>query len=124
MLRWPSRSFIALSILSAPCTAAAYQWSPEPTKLSPGFSLYREVELYVLAGFTPMEALQAVTIVPARAVSLDQESGTVEPGKSADLDVLERNPLENIRDIRTVRMVLANGALYDHNQRGAHRLSG
>ena len=79
----------------------------------PGFSLYREVELYVLAGLTPMEALQAATIVPARAMSLDRESGTDEPGKRADLDVLEKNPLENIRNIRTVTMVLANGVLYD-----------
>ena len=79
----------------------------------PGFSLYREIELYVRAGFTPMEALQAATLIPARAMKLDRESGTVEPGKRADLDVLEGNPLENIHNIRSLRMVLANGVLYD-----------
>lgn len=79
----------------------------------PGFSLYREIELYVRAGFTPMEALQAATLVPARAMKLDRESGTVEPGKRADLDVLEGNPLENIANIRSVLMVLAKGVLYD-----------
>ena len=45
-------------------------------------------------------------------MNLDRESGTIEPGKRADLDVLEGNPLENINNIRTVRMVLANGVLY------------
>jgi imidazolonepropionase-like amidohydrolase len=79
----------------------------------PGFSLYREIELYARAGFTPMEALQAATLIPARAMNLDRESGTVEPGKRADLDVLEGNPLEDIHNIRSLLMVLANGVLYD-----------
>lgn len=79
----------------------------------PGFSLYREIELYVQAGFTPMEALQAATIVPARAMKVERDSGSVEVGKRADLDVLDANPLENIRNIRSVRSVLANGVLYD-----------
>jgi imidazolonepropionase-like amidohydrolase len=79
----------------------------------PGFSLYREIELYVDAGFTPMEALQAATLVPARAMKLDSESGTVEAGKRADFDVLDSNPLENIRNIRSVRSVVSNGVLYN-----------
>ena len=79
----------------------------------PGFSLYREIELYVQAGFTPMEALQAATIVPARAMKVERDSGSVEVGKRADLDVLDANPLENIRNIRSVSSVLADGVLYD-----------
>lgn len=79
----------------------------------PGFSVYREMELYQQAGFTPLEALQAATIVPARAMKVDQYSGSIEVGKRADLDVLDANPLNNIHNIRTVRMVLANGVLYD-----------
>ncbi len=79
----------------------------------PGFSVYREIELYVQAGFTPMEALQAATIVPARAMKVDADSGSVEAGKRADLDVLDANPLENIHNIRSVHWVLANGVLYD-----------
>ena len=63
----------------------------------PGFSLYREVELYVEAGFTPMEALQSATIVPARAMKVESDSGSVEVGKRADLDVLDANPLDNVR---------------------------
>jgi len=79
----------------------------------PGFSLYREIELYVKAGFTPMEALQAATIVPARALKVEADSGTVEVGKRADLDVLDANPLDDIHNIRSVRTVVANGVVYD-----------
>ncbi len=79
----------------------------------PGFSVYREIELYVQAGFTPMEALQAATIVPARAMKVERDTGSIEVGKRADLDVLDANPLDNIRNIRSVRSVLADGVLYD-----------
>ncbi len=79
----------------------------------PGFSVYREIELYHEAGFTPMEALQAATIVPARAMKVDATSGSIEVGKRADLDVLDANPLDDIHNLRTVRQVLANGVLYD-----------
>ena len=79
----------------------------------PGFSVYREIELYHDAGFTPMEALQAATIVPARAMKVDADSGSLEVGKRADLDVLDANPLDDIHNVRTVRQVLANGVLYD-----------
>ncbi len=79
----------------------------------PGFSVYRELELYVKAGFTPLQALQAATIVPARVMEQDQVSGTVEMGKRADFAILEANPLENISNVRTVRSVVSNGVLYD-----------
>jgi imidazolonepropionase-like amidohydrolase len=79
----------------------------------PGYSLYREIELYVQAGFTPMEALQAATIVPARVMGVNQESGTVEPGKRADLIILDANPLESIHNIRTVRFVITSGTMYN-----------
>jgi imidazolonepropionase-like amidohydrolase len=79
----------------------------------PGFSVYREIELYAQAGFTPMEALQAATIVPARAMKVDADSGSLEVGKRADLDVLDANPLDDIHNVRTVRSVLANGVLYN-----------
>src|SRR5271165_5846131 len=79
----------------------------------PGHSLHREIELYVQAGFTPMEAIQAATIVPARVMGLDKETGTLEIGKRADLIVLDANPLEDIRNIRRVHYVVAGGKLYD-----------
>jgi imidazolonepropionase-like amidohydrolase len=79
----------------------------------PGFSLYREIELYVQAGFTPMEAIQAATIVPARVMKLDSELGTVEAGKRADLIIVGANPLESIHNIRKVESVITNGTLYN-----------
>jgi imidazolonepropionase-like amidohydrolase len=79
----------------------------------PGYSLYREIELYVQAGFTPLEAIQAATIVPARVMGVDKELGTVEPGKRADLIILDANPLESIHNIRTVKFVITGGTMYD-----------
>jgi imidazolonepropionase-like amidohydrolase len=78
----------------------------------PGHSLHREIELYVQAGFTPMEAIQAATIVSARALGLDRESGTVETGKRGDLILVNGNPLENIRNIRNVEYVITNGTMF------------
>ncbi|MGE5232303.1 MAG: amidohydrolase family protein [Deltaproteobacteria bacterium] len=78
----------------------------------PGHSIARELELYVQAGMTPMEALQAATIVPARVMGLDRESGTIAPGKRADLVILDGNPLESIRALRRVGAVIAAGRLY------------
>ena len=78
----------------------------------PGHSLHREIELYVQAGFTPLEAIQAATIVPARAMGLDKELGTVEKGKRADLILITGNPLEDIHNTRNVEYVITNGAMY------------
>jgi imidazolonepropionase-like amidohydrolase len=79
----------------------------------PGHSLHRELELYVQAGFTPMEAIQAATIVPARAMGLDKEVGTVEAGKRADVIILDGDPLESIHNIRKVEFVITNGIMYN-----------
>ena len=79
----------------------------------PGHSLHREIELYVQAGFTPMEAIQAATIVPARVMGFDKELGTVEPGKRADLAILGGNPLESIHNIRKVEYVITGGTMYN-----------
>ena len=78
-----------------------------------GYGLLRELELYVQAGMTPLEAIQCATIVSARAMNLDRDSGTVEAGKRADLILVDGNPLANIGDLRTVSQVVANGRLYD-----------
>jgi imidazolonepropionase-like amidohydrolase len=79
----------------------------------PGHSLRRELELYVQAGFTPMEAIQAATIVPARVMKMDKESGTVEAGKVADLILVNGNPLENIRNLRNADLVITKGRVFE-----------
>ena len=78
----------------------------------PGHSLHREIELYVQAGFTPMEAIQAATLVPARVLGLEKETGTVEKGKRADLILINGNPLEDIHNTRNVEYVITNGTMY------------
>ena len=79
----------------------------------PGHSLHREIELYVTAGFSPLEALQAATIAPARAMKKDGEAGTLEKGKRGDLVVLDGNPLEDIRNTRRIYRVITNGRVFD-----------
>ena len=81
----------------------------------PGHGLHRELEVYVAAGMTPMEAIQSATIVPARAMRLDREVGTVEVGKRADIVIIDGDPLRSIGDIRKVRSVVTAGRMYDAN---------
>ena len=78
-----------------------------------GYGLLRELELYVRAGMTPLEAIQSATIVSARAMNLDKDTGTIETGKRADLILVDGNPLADFSDIRKVTKVVANGRLYD-----------
>jgi Amidohydrolase family len=79
----------------------------------PGYSLHREMELYVEAGFTPLEALQGATIVASRALGVEKESGTIEAGKRGDVLLLNADPLTDIRNTRTVWRTVAAGAVYD-----------
>jgi imidazolonepropionase-like amidohydrolase len=76
----------------------------------PGHSLHRELEILVDAGFTPAEALEAATALPARLFGRD---GTIEPGKKADLVLVDGNPLANISDTRRIRAVISRGRLFD-----------
>jgi imidazolonepropionase-like amidohydrolase len=79
----------------------------------PGHSLHRELELYVQAGMTPMEAIRSATIVPARAMKLDRQVGTIEAGKRADLILVAGRPDRMISDIRKVKTVIAAGRRFD-----------
>src|SRR5580704_7555752 len=79
----------------------------------PGFSLHDELANFVEAGFTPMEALQTATSNPAIFFGVGGSFGSVEPGKAADLVLLNANPLDDIRNTRKVNCVIANGHLFD-----------
>jgi imidazolonepropionase-like amidohydrolase len=78
----------------------------------PGWSVHREVELYVQAGIPPMDALRMATAIPAKAMGLDGTVGTLRPGMRADLVVLDANPLDDIANLRTVQLVMSRGTLY------------
>jgi len=81
------------------------------TPALPGISLHDELELLVESGFTPMEALQAATRNPARYLGKLQEMGTIEPGKLADLVLLDANPLDDIRNTRKISLVVLRGQI-------------
>jgi len=78
-----------------------------------GFSLQRELLVLVRAGLTPLESLQAATLNPAIAFGRINDLGSVEPGKLADLVLLDANPLEKIENTQKVSAVVAAGRLYD-----------
>jgi len=78
----------------------------------PGFSLHEELQRFVAAGFTPMEALQTATLNPARFLGLDAALGTVEKGKLADLVLLTANPLADIHNTQKIAAVIANGRYF------------
>jgi predicted amidohydrolase len=78
-----------------------------------GLELVRELELYVQAGFTPAEALEAATIVPARLVGVDARTGSIAVGKGADLLLVDGDPSRNIGDLRHTRLVMMDGKLMD-----------
>jgi hypothetical protein len=79
----------------------------------PGYSLHREMEIYVQAGFTPLEALQSATIVAARALGVEKESGSLDAGKRGDVLLLDADPLADIHNSRKVWRTVAAGAVYD-----------
>ena len=79
----------------------------------PGFSLHTELECFVQAGFTPMEALQTATLNPAKFLGLQSQMGTIEKGKLADLVLLDANPLEDIKNTRKIAAVVLSGRLIE-----------
>jgi hypothetical protein len=79
----------------------------------PGYSLHRELEVYVEAGFTPLEALQSATIQAARAVGVEKESGSLELGKRGDVVLLNADPLVDIHNTRAIWRTVSQGAVYD-----------
>ncbi|HEX2444650.1 MAG TPA: amidohydrolase family protein [Vicinamibacterales bacterium] len=78
-----------------------------------GLGAHWEMWMLGQGGFTPIEVLRAATIDGARYLGLDGEIGSLEKGKLADLVVLDKNPLENIRNTESISMVMLNGRLYD-----------
>jgi imidazolonepropionase-like amidohydrolase len=90
-----------------------------------GVELPRELELYVDAGFTPAEALEAATLDAARTVGVDQTVGSIAVGKDADLVLVDGDPGRRIGDLRQTRLVMMGGRLMDADAlRAAAGLSG
>jgi hypothetical protein len=78
-----------------------------------GLAAHWELWMFVQGGMTPHEALRAGTLLGARYLGLDRQIGSLEPGKLADLVVIDGNPLEDIRVSDRVRYTMVNGRLFD-----------
>jgi len=81
-----------------------------------GPSVYRELEAMQAAGMPPAAVLAAATRNGAIAMGIDRDAGTLEPGKRADLIVLDADPTADAASFRQVRMVMRNGRLYERGE--------
>jgi imidazolonepropionase-like amidohydrolase len=86
--------------------------APEPF-VPPGFSLHQELELLVESGLSPAEALRCATLQNARAIGQADRLGTIEPGKLADLVLLDANPVESIANTRAISKVFRGGLVLE-----------
>jgi imidazolonepropionase-like amidohydrolase len=84
-----------------------------------GFGLHDELAYCVQAGLTPMRALRAATYEPARYLNALDSLGTIEPGRVADLVLLDANPLADIRNTRRIAAVVTRAHVYDSRDRRA-----
>jgi imidazolonepropionase-like amidohydrolase len=78
-----------------------------------GLGPHWELWMFEQGGMTPHQALKCGTINGARYLGLDKDIGSLEPGKLADLVVLDGNPLENLHNSEHVRYTMVNGRLYE-----------
>ena len=79
----------------------------------PGLGLHWEMHAHAMGGMTPGEVLRAATLGAAAAIGREAEFGSLEPGKYADLVILDRDPLADVANTLAIREVMKNGRLYD-----------
>lgn len=79
----------------------------------PGIGVHNELEMFVRAGLSPSEALKTATINPVTFLRMEQDFGSIETGKVADLVLLKENPLKNIQAVRNIQAVIKSGVLYN-----------
>ena len=85
----------------------------DPNNGLPGLGVHQEMTMFVEAGLTPMQAIQAATIKVAKAFRKDKDFGTVESGKVADIIAVDGNPLKDIWATQAVRLVVLGGKVVD-----------
>lgn len=78
-----------------------------------GIGVHWEIWMMQQGGMTNHQALQTATINPAFSLGLDKWLGSLEAGKLADIIVMDKNPLDNIRNTESVKYTMVNGRLYD-----------
>ncbi len=78
-----------------------------------GYGDWRAIELLVEAGLTPLEAIQVATFNGARLLGIDAQTGSIEPGKAADLVLVDGDPSKSISDLRKTEIVFKDGVGFD-----------
>ena len=89
----------------------------------PGFSLHSELEFLVRAGLSPIEALESATVIPAEYFSLQDEMGSIDVGKRADMVLLGANPLDDIANTKSVSAVISKGRYLNREELDALSIS-
>jgi imidazolonepropionase-like amidohydrolase len=79
----------------------------------PGFTLHRELEMYVQAGISAPETLRIATLNAAKVLKRDADSGAIAPGKLADMIIVDGDPARRISDIRNTDVVVKDGKVYE-----------
>ena len=82
------------------------------TDMGGSFNLHRELELHQMIGFSPAEVLARATLESAAFMGIDNEIGSIEEGKLADFFLVPGNPVEDLKAIKTIRMVMKDGVAY------------
>ncbi len=109
--RWEVSCQIVRTLHAAGVRILAGTDAPMPL-VYPGFALHKELELLVEAGMSPMDALRAATIWPAKFLGLGESSGSIAVGKRADLLLLDGDPVSNISNTQRIRAVVLAGRLF------------
>jgi imidazolonepropionase-like amidohydrolase len=79
----------------------------------PGFSLHDELDLLASAGLTPFQVLQAATLNPAKVTGRTADYGTIEPGRTADLILLDADPVRDVKALHRISAVVLHGRMLE-----------
>jgi hypothetical protein len=93
----------------------------DPNNGLPGLGVHQEMVMFVEAGLTPMQAIQAATLNVARAFRKDRDFGTLEPGKVADIVVIDGDPLKDIWAAQNVKLVVLGGKVVDRDFHASYK---
>jgi imidazolonepropionase-like amidohydrolase len=85
-------------------------------ELIPGESLHHELELLVEAGINTSDVIEIATKNGAEALDLMNQTGTLEPGKQADILILSANPIDDIKNTKSIEAIISNGWIIERVQ--------